>query len=223
MPHRLIACLISLVMALPAAAGPWARAEGKVFASTALRITYDPYVLMGMNPPATYTTFYLEYGLGRNMTLGIDAGHSASGAHKALVFLRYTTSLLPEPHLLSLELGAGEINGVPTLRPGLSYGRGIDLFGHSGWLTADLMAEITDGFASTNLKLDLTAGVNLSSRLKGMLQLHGGTHSGAEPVLRISAGLATQIGDERHVELGIATDLRSFSDMEMRVGLWQEF
>lgn len=223
MRHRLIACLLCLGAAIPASAGPWAREEGKVFASTALRITYDPYVLMGMTPPATYTTFYLEYGLGRNMTLGFDAGHSVAGAHKALVFLKYTTPLLPEPHLLSLELGAGEINGKMALRPGISYGRGLDVFGRSGWLTADLMAEITDGFASTDLKLDLTVGVNLTSRLKGLVQLHGGQHAGDTPFLRLATGLATQIAPGRHLEIGVSTDLRSFSDMEMRVGLWQEF
>ena len=83
------ACLALLAAAGAARAGAWPRDKGHSFVATASQVSATSLA----GPVASYSTVYIEHGLGRNLTLGADLGHGISGKGKAVIFLRKS---LPE-------------------------------------------------------------------------------------------------------------------------------
>ena len=148
------AALMSLVLSLPAQAGPWLREEGGTYLSFTAEIAeYDE--MQG------WLSVYGERGIRPWVTLGIDAGGRHDGtAAKALVFARLP--IIGEGDWrMAAHLGAGawldDGEVAPVIRPGLSVGRGLDLW-EGGWWAADLNASI-DAAGGTHLDLDGVLGL----------------------------------------------------------------
>lgn len=155
----------------PAHAGAWPREKGTGFLSVA---TYVSGTSIN-GPYALYTSTYGEYGLGRNLTLGVDIGHGVSGKSKAIVFLRAPLGARSSDHLFAAELGFGQIAGEMVLRPGLSYGHGFSRKnGRSGWISIEAVSEHRLTTSQVDYKADFTFGLTHSDRFKTILQLQTG-------------------------------------------------
>ncbi|MDW3119189.1 MAG: hypothetical protein R8G60_16475 [Roseovarius pacificus] len=87
---------------------------------------------------------------------------------------------------LALELGTGVQDSRPVLRPGLSFGRGIDLAGRSGWLVLDIRATVFQDRFDTAWESDLTLGLDTTARIKTTLQLQAGQPAQGDAYLKLA-------------------------------------
>ncbi|SIS83925.1 hypothetical protein SAMN05421759_104201 [Roseivivax lentus] len=204
----------------PAEAGAWPREVGTGFASTVSYLTWPQSLgytgaRMAEN---RYDTLYLEYGLTPRWTIGLDLGHSVSGAEKLIVFARRPI-VRPEARLqIAVEGGAGQIDGDTVLRPGLSLGYGWN----GGWLNGDLLAEHQGDRGATDVKLDLTYGRALGRR-KLMLQIQAGQKDGDDPFVRLAPSVVMPVWRDVSLELGVTYGLEGDDSMGLKLGIWTEF
>ncbi|MDQ2091670.1 hypothetical protein [Marimonas arenosa] len=219
---RLIALMAALFAALagPVAAGAWPRDRKEGFLSATSRISGPGWA----GPYSVYSTTYIEYGLGRRLTAGFDIGHGISGSGKAVVFLRKSLPEMGRGHVVAAELGLGQIAGEPTVRPGLSWGRGITRrSGSTGWLSLETVAEFRLDSGRVDLKADFTLGLNHGARLKSILQVQTGVSQGDPSFIRAAPSVAVKLGRKAHVELGLTAGIVGDTDYGLKLGLWREF
>lgn len=216
----LLAWLVAQMAAAPAQAGAWPREKGTGFLTGSTRIAGTS--LNG--PVAVYSASYLEYGLARDLTIGLDLGHGVSGRSKAIVFLRYPLKIAGPQHKLAIELGIGTIAGDPAVRPGLNYGRGFSTRrGLSGWLAVDGVAEYAPGTGRIDLKSDLTLGFNHGTRFKSIFQVQTGISRGDPSFVRLAPSLVLRTGPRTHVELGVTAGLVGDREFGLKLGFWRDF
>lgn len=156
---RALLLVLSLLLAAPAAAGPWPRAEGESYAFAGHEGGRDGW-----------TGVYAEHGLPRALTLGLDLGGHAGGLMlgdptmpldgRARAFLRVPVLSDPgrraarapwaAPWLAAVEVALGadlEEDGDASLRygAGLAVGRPLETRLGPGWTTLDLRAMLGGG------------------------------------------------------------------------------
>ncbi len=211
---RVLALIFSLLPAV-AQAGAWLREPGHGFFSA------TTYLLEPGSGGQHYAGVYLEYGLNKRLTFGLDLGRGVSGNTKSIAFLRWPLAGTGR-HRVALDLGIGEIAGNPTLRPGLSYGTGFDGPLGSGWLSLETAAERNLRAGCTDYKADLTLGLN-RPRHKILLQLQSGKAAGDPAFLRIAPSVTRDIGKGWQVELGLTREVIGGHAGGLKLGLWREF
>ena len=212
----MLRCL-SLLLCLAgthAAAGAWPRQEGTWFTSVATRFNFDG----SFASTPTYNSAYVEYGLNGRHTLGLDAGQSGDGTSRAIAFLRLPLAETRKGNPLSAELGLGVIDTQIVLRPGMSWGRGLD----KGWLAADALGEI--GLTGdTTLKLDLTLGLKDDNGRMLILQLQNAISPGTPVTAQFAPSVVVPFGKTRHLEIGASAALLGPRSYAIKFGLWQDF
>lgn len=226
MIRRTISITLRLALALaclaavsgPASAGAWPRAKGSGFLASSARFGFTD--LSG--PYAIYSTSYLEYGLGRSYTLGLDVGHAISGRSKAVAFLRLPPFEPAPGHLLALEIGMGRIAGGWALRPGLSYGHGI-AGRRPGWFSVESVLEYGLTTARRDFKTDITLGLDHGDRLKTILQLQTGVSLGDPSFIRLAPSVVYRVSRKSHIEIGATAGLRGDSEYGLKIGFWRDF
>lgn len=212
--------LVSLCLATPCLAGPWPREKGTAFVATGM--TTEPA-----------GSFYVEYGLGNDWTVGADAygtwtytGHAAAFASKSFT--------MPHGLRLGLETAAimrstgikpldplGQTWGLalvgPNLRLGASLGRGLDILS-GGWTTAAASLIVGDPYSQ---KIDLTLGTSPTQRTKVYGQLQGARTSGGQ-VWRAELAAGVRLNESHEFMLNYNFPLGKGAS---RVGmtLWQTF
>ncbi|MWD26455.1 hypothetical protein E0K89_003095 [Aquicoccus sp. SCR17] len=222
-------CLSLLLWCLcppDAAAGPWPREAGAGFTAQGVKPSWPLQAEGG--GAEIYSSFYLEYGLRGGTTLGLDLGRGATGKGKVIAFLRRPVPVASDRWLAAVTIGAGRIDGAEVLRPGLSLGRGVQLPRRSeepltGWLSLDAFAEHYLRQGRTDLKIDVTLGVNHRSGRKYMLQLQAGRAAGARSFLRLAPSVAIPLRGGRHLEAGLSVGLAGEDRWGVTLGLWREF
>jgi len=119
---RARALLLTLLLINPGAlwAGAWPRAEGETFLS--FSVEHNPTM-----PEDSPASLFIEHGLTRNITLGLDAGGRQTDLNKAIAFLRWPLKTKAKNAVTAIELGAGFADDNIALRPALSWGRGLSL------------------------------------------------------------------------------------------------
>ncbi|KNG94189.1 hypothetical protein [Pseudaestuariivita atlantica] len=221
MTRALLLCLALCASEL--SAGAWPREKGTGFVSLTHRTGMDRSDPLTV-PITQYTALFLEYGLTPRLTVGIDAGRSVSGDGKFVLFAGWPVRMTEGGHVLSVELGIGQIGAASVVRPGLSYGYGFARGESTGWFAADAVAEVTLEDGAADYKLDLTFGLGWPNGMKTYAQLQTGLPSGDEAFARVAGvvvlrprrtGFATEIG----IEYGVIGD----DSVQMKVGLWREF
>lgn len=238
MIRLLAACLWGLVLlslqAGPAMAGAWPREAGTGFVSLSQ--------WQSGGGGTGYTALYLEYGLTRRLTLGVDAGRSVAGRGKAVVFLR-TPIMRVLGGRVALELGYGEISRQPVMRPGLSWGRSLSRPRWQGWVAVDTRLEWGLDSKTLDEKTDFTLGVTLRDPQGKpedwtfMLQLQTGVvdigkqlfllqTEGIEPgasFLRLVPSITYELRDGMHLELAFFHALDATGSQGIKLGLWSRF
>ncbi|PVA11292.1 hypothetical protein DC366_06005 [Pelagivirga sediminicola] len=207
-----LCCLLVWLASGPARAGAWLRAPGDGFASMSLKIMDD-------DTAKTYSTFYLEYGLNPDLTGGLDIGSDETGEYKALAFV--LMPLLRDELHIAFQLAAGVIDDEPALRPGISVGRGIRIFGRDGWANLDTRAIIVP--KDVDLAIDATLGWTMWEETKIIWQVQHGGFVHDPDFLRAAASVVWQISPGRHIEVGATTSLSHAEDFGIQLGMWQSF
>lgn len=214
-----IVVLVLLVLANPALGGPWPREKGKAFTA------------MGVLDSGA-GSFYGEYGLGGDWTIGADGFGAYDYTGHAAVFASRSFEL--SASRMALELGVQMQSGglipldpyglsygldisPPELRIGASWGRGLSVM-QGGWLTVGA----SRGLGSVPLtKLEITVGVSPRDWCKVYAQLQG-SHSWQATVWRVEGVAGAKISDTQDLLLSYSVGI---SGDAPKVGLviWQNF
>lgn len=219
---RLFLGVVAMCLAFspPAHSGAWPREKGTAFVSVTTNVSATSLA----GPYAIYSTIYGEYGLGRDLTLGVDIGHGVSGRSKAILFIRRPVGELAPGHLIAAELGLGEIAGEMVIRPGLSYGHGLSFQnGKSGWLSIETLAELHIKSGRIDFKSDFTFGVTHSDRFKSILQLQTGLSHGDAAFARLAPSVVMKTGKNSHLEIGLTGGVIGDKSYGVKLGFWRDF
>lgn len=234
---RLLALFLGIAWALSpgaAQAGAWPREAGTGFASLSQ--------WQGAATTDGYTAVYMEYGLTRRLTLGIDAGRSVSGNSKTVLFLRMPVlRILGGP--VAAELGYGQIGGQRVLRPGLSWGRSFTWPRWQGWVALDSRLELGLDRHKLDEKTDITLGLTprspdgQSADWTVMLQIQTGVvdireqlfllqTEGIRPgasFLRIVPSVTYRLREGLQLEIGYFHALDETGARGVKLALWSHF
>lgn len=208
----LLCCLLAWPAAGPARSGAWLRGEGEGFASWSVKVQDD-------DNAKGYSTLYLEYGMTRDLTAGLDIGSDDTGDYKALAFVLMPISRA-ELHV-AFQLAAGTIDDDPAFRPGISVGRGLSIGGMDGWANLDLRAAVTPG--DTELCIDATLGLTLWEGTKTIWQVQHGGNLKDPDFLRAEAAVVWQVAPDTNLEVGVSTALIDAEDFGLKLGIWRSF
>lgn len=218
--------LVFAVLLLPVAAwpGPWPREQGTGFVS----LSSEYFVARGAEQ--AYTSFYAEYGLSDQLTLGADlGGNDSSGDWTAFVFARRPVLQGKGPHQVALELGLGAApnplwQAEPVLRPGLHWGRGLKTGWGPGWVTLETRLEYRVLSQDSVRKADLTLGVRPRDHTMLIMQVQSGDYPASEPYLRLAPKYVRRIGRSKaHLEVGLRYGVSSDDSLGVRIGSWLNF
>lgn len=211
---RLLAVMI--LLAGQAGAGAWPRDKGATFLSFSTDFRTD-------GSDDLFTALYLEYGLGHNITVGLDLGTDFDGFSKALSFARLPLIDPAKDNKLAFELGLGMIDDSAVLRPGLMIGRGVRLGKRWGWVSLEAYGttDISDG--DIDLSADFTLGLNLTAAMKAVVQLRARESMTDPEDMRLAPSLVIERAPGRHLELGVSAGLENGADMGLKLGIWHQY
>ncbi|EIE50256.1 RNA-binding protein [Salipiger aestuarii] len=204
-----------------AQAGAWPREKGTWFASGLVRLSWpqDRTTWTSFAPTSRYSSVFVEYGLTEKITAGLDIGRPANGEGKTIGFLRYPLNRSDRTLKIAAELGLGQVAGQAVIRPGLMLGMGWK----HGWLAADALAEIPVRTRAAELKLDLTAGLNLPLDFKLVAQMQTGRPYANAPYAKIETTIVTPAFYNISAQVGGSWGLAGDETMGMTFGLWAQF
>lgn len=216
-------------------AGAWLRETGTTFASATLDTTQND---------GSSTSFYAEYGLSDNMTLGLDIHYDTDllnyvagtdlevesiedlPSGSGIVFLRFPLSAPDAKDKFAFHVGLGarylENEVLKAAEVGAAWGRGIQIGERYGWLNVDVSYNAAESPALARIKLDGTAGLGFTETTKIMLQLFN-TFVDGERFTKIAPSflysprarnVTYQVGSEIPVDGGEAT---------LKLGVWYSF
>ena len=213
-------CLfLSCAIALPAAAGPWARGEGEVFVSVVPEWSVDS---AGRRDSSVST--FAEYGLGGRLTVGLDL-YTSRGGSAGFVFLRRTMTGPARTWQAAITGGIGHRRtsggSAGLLVAGLSAGRSFETPLGWGWADLALQGRYFDG--STALKLDTTVGITPRENWRVFGQLQLSDYPGAPGAARLQISSVHRLSERLSVELGATHGLIEDNRSGFRLGLWSEF
>jgi hypothetical protein len=205
-------------LASPVLAGAWQREKGRWFMSTSASFTTGEYGYLGY-----YGAYYAEYGLTDRLTLGVDAGVSETGATTVLFFTRRPLWQGKNGGRLALEIASGTSGGMPVIRPGLSWGRGLQTKFGPGWFAIDatMPTNMTTGLAT--YKVDTTVGVTLSDRWKAILQFQADLSPGLSQSVKVAPSVVIRVNKLFQFELGVSQSLIGSRQTGLKLGIWVDF
>lgn len=197
-------------------AGPWPRDKGEGFLSTSVDAKADD----GSDP---FLSIYVEYGLARGRTIGLERYQNEASLSKSIVFMRWPI-LRPENRMrFAFEMGAGLVDGHAALRPGLHFGKGLDWGRQGGWFSMSSRAVIYEDYDHSLLESDITFGWKTGERVKSILQLQAGAPLNKDAYLKLAPSLVYQHTERRSYTLGLIAGVINATDLKLSLGLWQKF
>lgn len=216
MPTLLL--IAALMLAGPAYAGAWLRAEGTGFLAYSSVLAEDG-TLDG--------SLYAEYGLRPKLTLGvkvdIDMTQGRMGNGTGFAFARKPIRTRDRPFQLAYEIGIGSTFGDQSdmlVLTGLSYGRGIKIGERHGWLAVDGSVEWSLGGATDTGKLDTTLGLALNDKFKVMVQVFYSQTDSASTTTLAPSLIWQPKPDRPSYQLGIKAEEGALS---LKLGMWRTF
>lgn len=218
----ILLCALLWVMPQDSRAGAWLREQGTTFVSTSFTINYFR---------DSGSTTYVEHGWRENTTVGIDVGYFTNrfGATSgfATAFLRRPLGPNEGDNKWAYELGAGAAwvgeLVVPTVKGGVSWGRGIKLGEKYGWMAVDASVLIDLAYGAPLTKVDSTIGLNLNDQFKSILQVYY-TRFDGENITTVAPSLVyTPAKRKFSVQVGAESGLGYWDDTAIKIGLWRTF
>ncbi len=213
------ALILLLLVPGQALAGPWLRDVGRGFLSYS--VTLEDVEKSGETN--SYGAVYAEYGVRRNLTLGLDLGAGEQGYSKAIAFAVLPLTPQTQDTRISAEFGLGTVQDNAIIRPGIAIGRSFEFLDRFGWMSIETRAEIGIQSGDVALSTDLTLGYNTGLRSKWMMQLqHGGTMADPD-YMRLVPSVVIKTHPGRHLEFGVTAGVWNTTALGVKLGIWQEF
>ena len=135
----IVASLFLTIWAPAVLAGAWLREHKSVFTAIGVTVRTDMLVL------ETENKFYLEYGLSRRVTLGLDYNEIPGQSGHALAFFRLPLGPTDRPARYAVELGLGKhhLQGERSnmYKFTLAFGRGFESRWGNGWVGVEAAYE----------------------------------------------------------------------------------
>lgn len=237
--------LLTVLIAGPAAAGPWPRAVKGVFLSLAAERDRDGN---------SYAGIYGEYGLTARSTLGLEAGRSDAGETSALLWVQRALGPEDRPDRWAVSLGAGAITRNETTAPvGLvaaAWGRGLDALPvlrripGGGWLSVEARLKVTGTLrdeaevralaaagatglayltAETEAKAALTLGWHATSAMMLVNQVRVEDRKDTGFASAFAASVVRDLAGPAKVEVGVIAPLSGPGEVAVKLGTWVEF
>lgn len=207
----------------PATAGPWLAESGSTFTSVSTTLNYQLDV--------TRNT-YLEHGLNDHLTLGAELilANDRFGSRQggATLLLRRPLDMGAAPHLFAYELGLGArwANDMTHshVQAGLSWGRGFEWRGTSGWATVDSALRMGVKDSGYLIKVDGTIGLNFTPALAAIGQIYlYQSEAGNGATLAPSIVWRYLKARDSRIQIGVETPLNRPEQTAAKIGLWQRF
>ena len=214
---------IFMMLAGMATAGAWPRDKGSWFLATSTEIS-DLEVARRPGELSIFNNLYMEHGLTRSLTLGLDIGHSVGSDPDYRVFVRAPV-LSRQGTYLSLEASLGRVDDLNYSAIGFGYGRGFTLGPNSGWFGLDTRLVRAEGPGAEHLrqsKLDVTAGLTFADGLQAMAQVFH-TQVSDTPYTSLAPSIVIPVGRRAKIQGGLLFDLRTPALPGVKIGLWREF
>lgn len=223
--NRFCCALLMIMLPCQVLAGAWPRERGSTFLSFSTLVT-TPSDAIGDDLSST-PSIYVERGGRRDLTFGLDAQMSFDGDYSAFVFVRKPVAQRFDTHRFAVLAGAGVSTSANDseliLRLGAAWGKGLKLNSLSGWAAVDATADYQTETGEVALKADLTLGLKPSEKTKLILQFQSGDYPGSDPYLRAAPSVVLQVGEGRHLELGVQVGLKGDDRVGLKMGTWLEF
>lgn len=222
---RLIFILcVAQFMATATWAGPWLREKGSSFASFSFSASADL---------DARSTGYFEFGITSTSTIGLDLGfsrkHTGAKLGYGTLFLRRAFGPSDASNKYAYEIGVGGTYGgpkrdmIPHVKTGLSWGRGVQFRGKSGWATIDsgILWNLNDYNHVT--KIDTTLGLNFSDFITGIVQLNLANQADETFGFFEPSVVFSPKNMDLKIQLGLVTPLESIKKTSLKLGFWHEF
>jgi hypothetical protein len=222
--RHVLALLLSIACAAPAAAGAWLRDAGTGFTATTAALRWNPDGTVTQE-----TGFFAEYGLRPRLTLGVDmSGDNVSGGSGAL-FAVLPVGRIDGPLRMSVDLGLGGRQApggiAPFGRIGFAIGTGWAGAGGGGtgggWASARLSAEFAEK-TPTLVKLDAIYGRDLGPRVKAMIGLEV-SHVGDFTSGALLPALSYELKEGRALFVALEARRTAGTAYGIRAGFWNSF
>lgn len=201
-------------------AGAWLREKNSGFASLSFGATQGDT----MN-----ASLYVEYGVSEKTTIGVDinAFHSADSETNGFgaLFLRRAIGPTDHTNKFAYEIGLGgffEDENLPAFKTAVSWGRGLQLGERQGWVNVDAAYIYEPTLLTHQTKLDATAGLDLTPRMTGILEINfsdrdGNSNTAVEPSLLFKPSFT-----DFHFKLGANIPMDN-ADTALELGIWRNF
>ncbi|MGB5865799.1 MAG: hypothetical protein WBG95_16040 [Sulfitobacter sp.] len=196
-----------------ATADAFARGEGNSF------LSFGYQAPVSNRESREFGSLFYEYGLSPELTIGLDAGfRPGQDDQSAVIFLRRSIFESDAPDKFAAELGVGVANSdntaVALLRPGLSWGRGLQ----NGWVGAVSSYSFrSDG--GDLAKLDVTRGFNHAGGSLSIFQIQSSKPSDGKISVSLVPSYVKKLSENVFFEVGanysLTGDPRTF-----KLGLW---
>jgi hypothetical protein len=219
MRARLLVAILTYLLALPAAAGPWPRAPGVAFVSSTTGIED-----LGRGRVA-FVEAYGEYGLTGRLVLGAHLRH-AGGRVRADLLARWHP-LLPGDLALGVTLGArlgGEGDRRPAPLVGAHLGRGTDTRLGNVWARGDLMAVASRAGIGGRAEVELSGQLGLRTDWGGLAMLTLAEHRTRDSrTLKLTPALGYAVSARSTLVLGATLLPRSRRVDGAQLSVWFDF
>ena len=200
-------------------AGPWTQDSGAGFLSfgtlvreTDASVDTDPLV-------------YVEYGWSDDLTLGADAFRDTqSNLWAASVFAVVPFGQKDGDQRTSATLGFGLVDEQdetvkPTIRAGLSWGRGLQ----TGWLAVDASATYLPQEQAARPKLDMTWGQNWTDQISTILQVQAGQGFDGNRYANLAPSVVYRFENETAVNVGLVAPVQDTGSVGIKIESWINF
>lgn len=216
-------CLVMTLCAAPMGhAGAWLREKGTGFASLSFGATQFS---------ETTNALYIEYGLTDKMTVGLDisAFTNAQNVRNGFgnLFLRRALGPTDRPSKWAYEIGVGGLWGNemqrPTVKTGISWGRGFQVRDRSGWVNIDAAYVYEPTLGDHVTKFDATLGMELGGITSGLLDLtlsheKSDTFGAFEPSVLIRPKQS-----KFSIKVGAQIPFDEQEKTALKLGIWRSF
>lgn len=232
------AIALMLTPAPSAMAGPWARSEGAFFLSFSVSgEETQTDLLLGEVVPERHVSIYGEYGLGHDLTAGIDLGWGETG-QMATLYLRRTLTDADSRWQFALDAGlAGRwqdgADPVALARIGgsLGYGFGgwqigadwLPLGHQGGWMTLDTVALADVDTGDSIWQAEGTIGLHMADRLRVAFALKAEEWPDAELAVTARPSVIYSFTERTALQLGGHLGVQGSDAVGLSLSVWQEF
>tara|TARA_R110002020_G_scaffold111093_3_gene256620 strand:- start:445 stop:1194 length:750 start_codon:yes stop_codon:yes gene_type:complete len=214
--------LVLLVLCGPARGGAWLRDPGEGFLSFGTTIRPDRIV------PDHEAKLYLEYGVAKRLTLGVDINETPGVTGHAILFARLPVGRGEGALKQAMEMGIGghhwQEDWWGFYKLGYSLGRGVENRRGNAWWALDANYDRRLGNDQPLWKLDFTWGQSSGMKIRPLMKVE----TGYIPSQGVGGSLVPSLmipgfGDEIWVA---GLEFRHFggqNSVGLRLDIWKDF